>query len=220
MEEKNTNKNLIPASIAVAGLLIAGAIIFIGQGSVGQIGPEEAGQKVVSYIEENNLLTPGVTVSLVDYSDEGNVYRVDLEIKEGDMLLGEIPSYVSKDGKFWFPEGYDMTQSFDQLQPEMDEQVQLEYLPEEIAALESFADCLYDNNFVIYGNDACPYCRELISLMGGKEVISEIYVDCEEERELCLEKNITGVPAVFIDNQEYVGPRSLEAFSQETGCIL
>jgi len=60
----------------------------------------------------------------------------------------------------------------------------------------------------------------LISLMGGKEVISEIYVDCEEERELCLEKNITGVPAVFIDNQEYVGPRSLEAFSQETGCIL
>ncbi len=107
MTEK-ISKNLIPISIVIAGLLIAGVFVYVNRGlSSGGLGMQDAGEKAVNYLNENkDTLTGGLVVSLVSVSEEGSIYKV--SIKVGD---GEYDSYVSKDGKFLFPYGYNLQEA-------------------------------------------------------------------------------------------------------------
>lgn len=221
--KKNINKNLIPIAIIVAGLIIAGFSLYSNQGSLKDIGKEKAAEKAINYINEN-LLAPGASASLIDISEAGNNYKISLAIKDGENVLGEIDSYVSKDGKFFFPEGFDMNESFIQaLEDETKVPEQQDELPlslEEAIRLDSFVQCLSEANVVIYASRTCPACVSLISQFGGYDIVSPILIECGENPEKCEEKNITQVPTIFIGNQEYSGSRSLEGFAQETGCNL
>jgi len=107
MTEK-ISKNLIPISIVIAGLLIAGVFVYVNRGlSSGGLGMQDAGEKAVNYLNENkDTLTGGLVVSLVSVSEEGSIYKVSLKV--GD---GEYDSYVSKDGKFLFPYGYNLQEA-------------------------------------------------------------------------------------------------------------
>jgi len=105
------NNRTISLSIVAAAIIIAGALVYIDQNSSAKSLPmEAAAEKAISYINEN-LLSSGMTASLVAATDEGEIYKVHLEVKENDSILGEFDSYVSKDGKFVFPEGYNIGQS-------------------------------------------------------------------------------------------------------------
>ena len=109
MLEKN-NKT-VSLGIVAAAIIIAGALIYIDKGSSAKDLPlETAAEKAVTFINEN-LLSQGITASLVNSFDEGKVYKVHIEIKEGENVLGELDSYISKDGKFVFPEGYSMVEA-------------------------------------------------------------------------------------------------------------
>ena len=211
-------KNLIPISIVIVGLIMAGAFVYINQNSSEGISPEQAGEKTISYINEN-LLAPGTVASLVDISDLNSVYKVHLKIEEGEVLLAEFDSYVSKDGEFLFPEGINMKEPFAQ-DPEIDipDQPENPSLPQE--ELKSFVNCLQDNGVVIYGADWCPYCQQLVSSLGGKEIVGSMYVNCEEQENLCQEKEIGSYPTILINDQKYEKSRSFEAFAQETGCFF
>ncbi len=112
MLEKN-NKTIF-LGIVVAAIIVAGALIYIDRGDSAKDLPlETAAEKAIIYINEN-FLSQGITASLVNASDEGKVYKVHVEIKEGESVLGEFDSYVSKDGEFIFPEGYSMIAPADQ----------------------------------------------------------------------------------------------------------
>lgn len=95
-------------SIVAAAVIIAGALIYIDRGSCGKAIPmEAAAEKAMAFINEN-LLGPGMAALLKEASDEGEIYKIRLEIKEGENVLGEFDSYISKDGEFMFPEGYNL----------------------------------------------------------------------------------------------------------------
>lgn len=101
-------KNLIPISIVITGLLIAGALIYLNQGKVTEevsegLSLQQVAEKTINYINQN-ILAEGLTASLIDISEEGSVYKIHLKIGEE-----EYDSYATKDGKFLFPEGYDLT---------------------------------------------------------------------------------------------------------------
>ncbi len=108
MPEKLT-KILIPVTIVVAGLLIAGAFVFTSYGKLKGTATEEnplaqqIAEKAIKYINDNPNLTNGGTASLISVLEEGSVYKVRLKIGEQ-----EYDSYVSKDGKFLFPSAYDI----------------------------------------------------------------------------------------------------------------
>jgi len=108
MLEKIT-KFLIPISIIVAGILIAGALVYINQGkgkiTENLLSPQEAAEKAINYINQNkdSFNLQGQTVSLVNATEENGVYKFHLKIGEG-----EYDSYVTKDGKLFFTSGINL----------------------------------------------------------------------------------------------------------------
>ena len=104
-------KIIIPLSIIVAGIIIASAFVFINEGknkrpALKELSAELAAEKTINYINEN-ILAKELVASLVDVSDIGSVYKIRLKIEET-----EFNSYISKDGEFLFPEGYNMNEAF------------------------------------------------------------------------------------------------------------
>ena len=90
-----------------------------------------------------------------------------------------------------------------------------------INSLKEFNNCLADNGVVIYGSAWCPACNALVETLGGYEKVEPIYVECTEEEQRCTEETKTNyVPEIQINGEVYEGPRSLEDFSQLTGCEL
>ena len=88
-------------------------------------------------------------------------------------------------------------------------------------SLKTFNACLADSGMVIYGTDSCPYCRQLVELLGGYELVDLFYVDCVKEQNRCLdEMHGIGVPEIQINGEMFMGKRTLESFSQLTGCPL
>ena len=215
------NKLLIPISIIAAGIIIALAFVSIDQKkelSGEELSADLAAEQTIKYINEN-LLAPGTAAFLINVSDEGSVYKIRLEIKEGEVVLGEFDSYISKDGEFLFPDGYNMkegpTQDFEAEAPT---QPETPSLPQE--ELQKFVECLAGANFLIYGNKDCPACASLAAQFGGYDIVDPIFIECTEKPDLCQEKEIRYVPTIFIGDQEYVGARSFEDFAQETGCNI
>ena len=193
------------------------------------ISKEKAGEKVVEFI--NRVFLQGQDqVELTETSEESGVYKIKMM-----WDAEEIDSYVTRDGKFLFPEAFKM----DEFSQDFLEQDNLEEIDEEIIIeenleeqkegtetedsgqknnVENLVSCLKDKNFVIYGADWCPYCRDLVDLFGGYEKAESIYVECTEKQKLCQEKNITSYPTILVNDQPYKGERKLESFALETQC--
>ena len=103
---------LNPYLVITLAFVVAGVILLAGQIKSGRISlptvtvgssSQKLAEKAIDYINKN-LVQPGTTVTLVKVSDAGNIYKLDLKIGSQDA-----ESYVSKDGKFFFPEGFDMS---------------------------------------------------------------------------------------------------------------
>ncbi len=85
--------------------------------------------------------------------------------------------------------------------------------------LEELISCLAENDFVVYGAQWCPACRQLVDSFGGHEMVKNIYVECSVEGERCNEEQKTNyVPEIQIRGEVYEGSRSLNAIAEEVGC--
>lgn len=209
------SKNLIPIAILVAGLLIAGALVYLNKGKVEILSPQQAAEKAINYINQN-LLTEGITASLINVVEENGVYKFRLKI--GDQ---EYDSYISKNGKLLFAEGIDLEEEAPIAQaPETEApQSSLENAisPEE---LTKFIGCLEKVDFVIYGANWCGWTKKLVEMLGGFDMVKPIYVECTEEEKLCQEKEITGYPTILIKGGQYQEARTFEKIAAATGCEL
>jgi len=101
MPEK-LSKFLIPLSIVIAGLVIAGAIVYINPSFFklkigGVLTTQEAGEKAINFINQN-ILKDQATASLVGVIEESGLYKLTLKIKDK-----ELTAYITKDGKLLFP---------------------------------------------------------------------------------------------------------------------
>ncbi len=98
--------NKIPITIIAVGLIISGIIVYIApqqQQFAGRtVSSEEAGEIATDFINET-LLQGQDTVSLTGISEEAGLYKTDF-----DYQGQNISSYVSKDGKWFFDEGWDI----------------------------------------------------------------------------------------------------------------
>ena len=96
------SKNLIIIAILIAVATIGGAIWYVNNGKTTVLNSEQAGQEAIDYI--NQLLPEGNTAVLMDIVDAGSVYKIHLKIGEN-----EYDSFITKDGQYLFPEGYDLS---------------------------------------------------------------------------------------------------------------
>ncbi len=103
---KNLNKNTLPIGAAVAGVIITGVLIFASSGSGLSLpnltlgfgmSKDQIAKKAVDYINNNGLSSE--TVSLASASEESGLVKIKIKIG-----AKEFDSYVTKDGKFLFPQ--------------------------------------------------------------------------------------------------------------------
>ena len=81
---------------------------------------------------------------------------------------------------------------------------------------EELIKCIADNS-IVYSSATCSACKYQKELFGkGYKWINE--VDCLYESEKCQEANIRATPTWIINNQEYVGAKTIEELKDLTGC--
>jgi hypothetical protein len=103
MFDKKT-KILMIATVFVIG--VSATVYFLNnRGSGGKwLSSQEAGEKAISFINNNLLVGADMTASLVNVTESNGVYKIHIKIAEQ-----EYDSYVTKDGKYLFPDGYDLS---------------------------------------------------------------------------------------------------------------
>ncbi|MCU0679368.1 MAG: hypothetical protein MUC28_02905, partial [Planctomycetes bacterium] len=90
----------IVLAITLAGCALAGG----GEKQVA-IGVEAAKAKAADFIN-NNLLQPGTEATVKEVSEEAGLYKLIVTLSSGQ----EITSYLSQDGKKFFPNVYDIAE--------------------------------------------------------------------------------------------------------------
>ena len=87
--------------------------------------------------------------------------------------------------------------------------------------MKAFNDCLAEQGMKIYGADWCPHCKTVVATLGGYDAVSSVYVECTEQQARCQSEMVgTGVPEIQFNGNVYRGARTIEAFSDLTGCAL
>ncbi len=100
---KNINKNTILAAIAIIAIIITGGLIFASKNhgfslpTIFGKSDAEIGKATVDYINNNKLSQS--TASLVSVSEESGLVKIKIKIG-----TSQFDSYVTKDGKFLFPD--------------------------------------------------------------------------------------------------------------------
>ncbi|MGB2762190.1 MAG: thioredoxin family protein [Minisyncoccales bacterium] len=155
---KAFSKNLIILAMGVIGILVIASVAYTN-GFFGNnqneneniLSSDEISEKVINFINED-ILSEGVTASLVDISEESNLYKIKLKIGEE-----EFDSYVTKDGKLLFPQVIDIESSSSVSEEEENE--------EAVSTIGNFLTskdeiCKEDGKPIIYffGSEGCPHC--------------------------------------------------------------
>lgn len=80
------------------------------------------------------------------------------------------------------------------------------------------ASCLADKWFTMYGTERCPHCKDQKKAFG--DAFDKItYVDCDEQKNICLEKWVNSFPRWRdADENEFIGRKSLAELAKISGC--
>jgi glutaredoxin len=82
---------------------------------------------------------------------------------------------------------------------------------------ESLANCLSGKGAIMYGTEWCSFCNQQKKLFGNS--FSKInYVDCDKNRELCIEQGVQAYPTWEINGELELGLLSLDLLSELSGC--
>ncbi len=80
---------------------------------------------------------------------------------------------------------------------------------------DEFAAYLTEQGAIMYGTDWCSYCKKQKELFGDSFRYIN-YVNCDQERQVCVDADVKGYPTWEIDGETYSGLQSLERLAQLT----
>ncbi len=189
-----------PHIIAIALLAFIAAAYFTGEIAIGQssfsfhqrsLSPDAAGQKAKKFITEQILRGGDAKVS--DVQNKGDVFSFKIEIPK----RGTFTSYVTKDGRFVFPSGYDLKAT------EKKKQKQTKPTTK-IPKTDKPTVSLFVMSFCPYGNQAEDLMAPVVNLLKKDATIDLHYIVSkngqqydslhgkqeahEDVRELCVNK--------------------------------
>jgi thiol-disulfide isomerase/thioredoxin len=198
------NKKIIPIAVIVAGVIIAGAVIYVnnskcpGSTEGGEVlSSKEVEEKVMNFINQN-ILQGRAVASLIETTEENGLYKIKFAI-EGQ----EIESYATPNGELFFPEGINMAE----FQPPA---VQTNYTIGDFSVSEDEV-CKENGKPVVYffGSEGCPHCaweRPIIEGVVGKfkEVISfHNNTGVEQDSDVFQKYSTGGVPTLVLGCKYY-----------------
>jgi glutaredoxin len=142
----------IVAVIAVVAILVGG--YYYSAKRKAEAGTKQAQEKVVVFVEKN-LVQPGTKVEVTSATFENGLYKI--VIKVGAQ---EVPTYLTQDGKTFFPQGIDMT--------EAEKKVAEEQVAAEIPKSDKPQVDLFVMSFCPYGNKAEDTLKPVYDLLKNK----------------------------------------------------
>ncbi len=201
------SKNLVPIAIIIAGVLIAGSFIYInyqkgpkaptGGTSSEILSAQEAAAKAIDYINKN-LLRGKATASLIETLEENGLYKIKFSVGEQ-----EIESYMTRDGKLFFPEGLDLTK----VEP---------VAVEKSSTVGNFSVgsdevCKENGKPIIYffGSKSCPHCQwehpivEKVAEKFKEEIAFHNNMDSENDMEIFNKYSTGGIPTLVFGCKYY-----------------
>jgi len=84
---------------------------------------------------------------------------------------------------------------------------------------DNFASCLTEKGAVMYGTEWCSHCKNQKGFF-GKSFQYVHYVDCDYNRQECLDAGVEGYPTWKIMDENYAGEQQLEKLAALSGCEL
>jgi len=198
------SKNSIPLAIIVAGLIIAGASVFINREKITErfsenLSPQEASEKAINFINQN-LLTEGTTASLVNVTEENGVYKFRLKI--GDQ---EYDSYVTKNGNLLFVDGIYLEEK-----SVTNTKNQNGYTIGNFAVTEDEI-CKEGEKPIIYffGSEGCPHCRwehpivEKVAKSFEEYISFHNNMDSDADQDILSKYSSGGIPTLVLACKYY-----------------
>ncbi len=195
---KNSKKIVIFGAIA---LIVLGAGVFLrASGKWGGMSSKIAADRSLKFINAN-VLAGQASASLISIKDSSGLYKVTVKINEEDF-----DTYITKDGKYFFAEGYDLDRLAEE---EAKKNREIPKTDKPVVQLFVMAYCPYGNqaekaiipvakllgdsatvemHYVIYGNyngGGEDYCLDKENKYCSMHGIDELKQDI---RELCVQK--------------------------------
>ena len=89
-----------------------------------------------------------------------------------------------------------------------------------VGALDSFAQCLTDRDYTMYGAYWCPHCQNEKTAFGDSFRFVN-YVECTQEPQQCLAAGIKGYPTwITDDGRRFEGEQGIERLAEASGCAI
>lgn len=198
MSEKIT-KFILPVSIVVAALILGGVLIYLNKSNP-TASAQAAAEKAINYINQNkDSLTGGNTASLLSVVDEGGVYKIHLKVGEG-----EYDSYISKDGKFLFPAGYNLEEAEEGTEETVSPEVQKRDKPDVKLFVMSYCP---------YGLQAQKMFLPVYQLLKDKTEMGVYFVDYIMHEKIEIDENLRQVCIQKEEKEKYLA--YLDCFTKD-----
>jgi len=92
----------------------------------------------------------------------------------------------------------------------------LKYLPKESNLDHDVMSCIGSNSLLV-ASKGCGYCHNQIEMLGdNKDDFNIIY--CDEDEQFCIDNQIAGVPTWIINEEKFVGVRTIDELKELTNC--
>lgn len=162
---KKMNRNNVLIGLAVIAIIITAGLIYANSNkgfslaSIFGKSKDQVGQEAVDYINNNQLSQTPAT--LVSASEESGIIKIKIKIGEN-----EFDSYVTKDGRFLFPQTIEMKPEEKKAEPEVkDDPANASLQKSDNAVLDAFvvSDCPYGLQMQRAIADAVKNAPELAS---------------------------------------------------------
>jgi len=153
-------KDYLVFLIPIGLILISVIFIYVGQNS-NNLSADQVADKAINYLNDS-ILPTGTTASLIDIVEEGEVYKIRIEVNGT-----EYQSYVSKDGKYLFPDAY-------ALDVELESQ---EQLSQDISERERPDVKLFVMSYCPYGLQAQKMYLPVYNLLSNKVDMGVYFVN-------------------------------------------
>lgn len=85
---------------------------------------------------------------------------------------------------------------------------------------KSFAQCLSEKGWVMYGSDFCPFCKSQKEIFSD-DAVNIKYVNCDFYADICKSRNINSYPVWAQNDKLFIkGVQSLQNLSELSGCEI
>lgn len=152
-------------SVVVIIILLVVVLAGFGcRGATGKMTSDQASQEVLDLIQNGGLVPAGTEVSVDQIQEEAGLYKVDVSLNVQGQTQ-EITSYLSKDGKYFFPQAMNVEEVLAQQEGQQQEQQTQE---EEVPKSDKPEVNLHVMSFCPYGNKAEDTMLPVYNLLKDK----------------------------------------------------